>query len=492
MTMTAKRPRRGLRRAAAALIGAAALSAATMVATAFAQTTDPTRGGFQVDERGVMTLAPVLERVTPAVVNIAVAGRRPNSSAWRNPFFGERSPGFNQRPINAGSGVIVDAENGYILTNHHVVDGAEGVVVTLTDRRRFEARVIGGDAGTDIAVLQIDAEGLTAIEYGDSDDIRVGDFAMAIGNAFGLGQTTTYGIISALGRAGVNREGYEDFIQTDASINPGNSGGALITTDGKLIGVNTAIVAPAGGNVGIGFAVPVNMARSVMDQLLEFGTVNRGRLGVLIQDVTPEVARSLDLTEARGAVIVRVEPGSPAEAQGLQAGDVVLALDGEPVDNSGDLRNGVGLLRIGATVVLDILRDGDVRTVSVTIGEAAGWTSGSRKRRVEPQADAAPEPAPGTGGGATVEGSPFAMGAAFGPLEPGAAGYGVVTGVAVTDVARGSPAAGLGLRRGDVIIQANGRSVESVEALEAALASDPNGIALAIYRNGAQVYLFRR
>jgi Do/DeqQ family serine protease len=324
---------------------------------------------------GVLTLAPTLDRVTPAVVNIAVEFRLPEQEnpLLRNPFFRryfdlpEQVP--ERRQLSAGSGVIVDARRGYVMTNHHVVESAADITVTLKDRRVYPARLVGSDPGTDIALLEIDADGLTAADFADSDALRVGDFVMAIGNPFGLGQTVTSGIVSALGRTGLVRGGYEDFIQTDASINPGNSGGALVNSRGELVGINTAILAPTGGNIGIGFAVPSNIARTVMDQLAAFGEVRRGRLGVAVQSVTPDIAQALGLERGVGAIVAAVEPGSAAEEAGLRRGDVIVAVDGETVETSAALRSRIGLLEVGEDVRLTVLRDGDSRTVAAEVGD---------------------------------------------------------------------------------------------------------------------------
>jgi len=441
------------------------------------------------------SLAPLLRGVTPAVVNIAVVGR---TTVTSNPFFDDPLfrrffdfPG-QQRSIprqSAGSGVIIDADEGYVLTNHHVIENADEIVVTLSDRRTFEAELVGSDSETDVALLRIEADELTAIELGDSESLEVGDFVLAIGNPFGLGQTVTSGIVSALGRTGLGivgrndppeqfedrfggsnqpaiQGGYEYFIQTDASINPGNSGGALIDLDGRLVGINTAIVSPAGGNVGIGFAVPISMASSVAGQLLEFGEIQRGRLGILIQDVTPELAEALDLGVDRGAVVTQVEPGSAAERAGLRAGDVITELDGEPVDGSADLRNRVGLVRIGTEVELELIRDGRRETVRASVGGVSGNTS-------------------------SVEGQTIdrLRGAEFSNLDPSHPRYGTITGVLVASVAQGSAAARSGLVTGDIILAVNRRSVSSVEDLSEAILEARSAIALSVLRDNSRLFI---
>jgi Do/DeqQ family serine protease len=323
----------------------------------------------------VPTLAPMLREVTPGVVNIAVRARVPSENPLlSDPFFRRffdipDVPEQPQETSASGSGVVVDARRGYVLTNNHVVAEADTIEVTTKDNQRFRARLIGRDPGTDVAVLQIQGQGLQAVPLGDSERLEVGDYVVAIGNPFGLGQTVTSGIVSALGRGGLRVEGYEDFIQTDASINPGNSGGALVDLRGRLVGINTAILAPSGGNVGIGFAVPINMARAVMEQIIEYGEVRRGRIGIAVQDLTPEIAAAIRVGANGGAVIAQVEPGSPAERAGLKRGDVVVAIDGNEVHSATQVRNHVGLKRIGQPVALTIERDGAKRVLTATIEE---------------------------------------------------------------------------------------------------------------------------
>jgi Do/DeqQ family serine protease len=320
----------------------------------------------------MLSIAPVVSRVTPGVVGISVRGRlREENPLAQDPVF-RRFFGLQQGPIEreteaTGSGVIVDAVQGYVLTNAHVVENASSIEVTTKDNRRLRARLIGRDPDTDIAVLQIPAGGLTAVPMGDSDRLQVGDFVLAIGNPFGLGQTVTSGIISALGRTLGGIENYEDFIQTDASINPGNSGGPLVDLQGRIVGINTAIVAPTGVNVGIGFAVPINVARQVMDQLISYGEIKRGRIGVAIQDLTPDIAQGLGTARTGGAVIARVEPGSPAEHAGLRTNDVVIAVNGVPIHNGAELKNRVVMARIGDEIDLTVARGGVERTVAVRI-----------------------------------------------------------------------------------------------------------------------------
>jgi serine protease Do/serine protease DegQ len=331
------------------------------------------------------TLAPLLQEVTPGVVNIATRGRvrLEQNPLFNDPFFRRffEDPTFRrffelpeQQPLeretqSVGSGVIVNAARGVVLTNHHVIANADEILVTLKDGRQLKGRVLGSDPETDIAVLKVPAERLKAVPLGDSDRLQVGDFVIAIGNPFGLGQTVTLGIVSALGRTGLGIKGYEDFIQTDASINPGNSGGALIDLRGELIGINTAILGPTGGNIGIGFAIPVNMARLVMEQITAYGEVRRGELGIKVQNLTPQLAQGLRLDVSEGALVAEVAEGSAAERAGLQVGDVIVALDGAPLSGVMALRNRIGLLRIGETVRLTVIRKGQTLELEARLQE---------------------------------------------------------------------------------------------------------------------------
>ncbi len=370
---TTKRSRKAFGVALLFLLGAAA------AAPLCAQTPAPSI------KDDVPTLAPLVKQVTPGVVNISTSGkvRIEDSPLLSDPnfrrfledprfrrFFSLPDPQAERETHSIGSGVIVDARGGYVLTNHHVVKDADEILVTLKDRRALKAELIGSDPQTDIAVLRVEAPDLKALPLGDSDQLEVGDYVVAIGNPFGLGQTVTLGIVSALGRSGLRLEAYEDFIQTDAPINPGNSGGALVDLHGQLIGINTAIVAPTGGNVGIGFAIPINMARLAMEQIIEYGEVRRGRLGIVIQDITPDLAKGLRLESLDGALISQVVPGSPAAGAGLEPGDVIRSIDGKEVRGVADLRNEVGLRRIGEEVELQILRRGKKRKATLAIGPA--------------------------------------------------------------------------------------------------------------------------
>ena len=331
------------------------------------------------------SLAPVIKAASPAVVNIATRGtlteRVQGNPLREDPYFRRffNSPeggGVRVRQFqSAGSGVIVDAKNGYIVTNRHVIENASEITVTLLDNRHFQAKVVGSDEGTDIAVLKTSEAHLTEMPLGDSSRLEVGDWVVAIGNPFGLKHTVTAGIVSALGRTGIHPRGYEDFIQTDASINPGNSGGALVNLNGELIGINSAILSKdGGGNIGIGFAIPVNMVKAVMEQLITYGEVKRGIVGIKLRDVPPEAAESLQLVNARGVEISEVAPGSAADHAGIKVGDVVVSMNGVPLESAAQLRNGLALLRVGQSVELRLLRSGAERSVTLTISPPGSLT----------------------------------------------------------------------------------------------------------------------
>ncbi len=427
---------------------------------------------------GMPTLAPLIERVTPAVVNVSVKGKSEKTALdednplLQNPelrrfFQGPNSPFNQQQPqqqakprMSSGSGVIIDAKHGYILTNHHVIDKAAEITVTLKDKREVTAKLLGSDEGTDIALLKIDADNLTELPIGDSNDMKVGDYVVAVGNPFGLTQSVTSGIISAMGRSGLNIEGYEDFIQTDASINPGNSGGALVNLKGELIGINTAIIGPSGGNVGIGFAVPTSMAKGIMAQLVASGSVSRGRIGVSIQNMSPELAKNLGIDQARGALVGGVEKGTPADSAGLKAGDVITGINGGPIDGAAELRNRVGLSPVGTTLELTVLRGGDSKKVKVTIGKSA---EKPQKASFEPQKSTRE----------AVKGAIFSD-----------AGNGRDKGVVVQDVEQGSPAWQAGLRANDVVVGVNRKPVHSADELTAALNGSDRQTALFLKRDG--------
>ncbi len=417
---------------------------------------------------GVPTLAPMLREVMPGVVSIAVRGRVAVelNPLFQDPFFRRFFGIPREREVrSAGSGVIVNAARGYLLTNEHVVKHADTIRVTLRDGRQLDATVVGSDPETDVALLKVRPEALDALPLGDSDTLQVGDFVVAFGNPFGLGHTVTSGIVSALGRSGLGIEGYEEFIQTDASINPGNSGGALVNLNGELIGINTAIVAPAGGNVGIGFAIPINMARSIMQQLIDFGEIRRGLLGVNMQDLTPDLAEALGIARTEGAIITRVAPDGPAGKAGLAAGDIVVGVNGEPVRNVAHLRNVVGLMRAGETIELTLLHDGVLREVAL-----------------EP---AVPPEARVSGEGVKQR----LAGATFGPIRETSPLYGRIEGVAVIKVAPNSAAWRIGLRKDDVVVEVNRKTVGDIDDFKAALESGGNRLVLKIQRGNSQVFI---
>src|ERR1700722_5413452 len=352
-------------RLAAATLAAAAIAGSAVIVSEPANAALPAIA----DAAPLPSLAPMVKRVSPSVVNIATRGTIKEKPGQRNPLLDDPffrrffdvppdSKPHERQFQSAGSGVIVDAKNGYIITNHHVVENASEITITLLDNRSFTAKVVGTDEGADIAVLQAKQPNLVAMPLGDSAHLEVGDFVVAIGNPFGVQHTVTAGIVSALGRSGINPEGYEDFIQTDASINPGNSGGALVNLRGELVGINSAILSGNGGNIGIGFAIPVNMVKGVMDQLIKYGQVKRGILGVSIYPVSPEIAKEYGLVESSGALVTAVAPGSPAEHAGIKTGDIITSINGVMMKRPGEVRNTIGMLRVGDKVDIGLLRDG--------------------------------------------------------------------------------------------------------------------------------------
>nr|WP_317623113.1 DegQ family serine endoprotease [Thiohalomonas denitrificans] len=418
------------------------------------------------------TLAPMIERAVPAVVNIFTRTRilQRQHPLFSDPFFRHffDVPEPRERYAQSlGSGVIIDSENGYVVTNHHVIARAVEIAVNLQDGRTLQAELVGSDPDSDLAVLKVEQDGLTALPFADSDQLRVGDFVVAIGNPFGLGQTVTSGMVSALSRSGLGIEGYEDFIQTDASINPGNSGGALVNLRGELVGINTAILSQSGGNIGIGFAIPINMAREITEQLVEYGEVRRGHLGAQAQDLTPELARAFGLKSQPGAVVTRVEPGSPADKAGLAAGDVVVAVNGRPVRDATDVRNAIGLLRIDQRVSLKVVRNGETRTLEAIIREPA--TAAIEGQKLHPRL----------------------AGAQFGNIPESSRLAGKVEGILVTEVDRSKAAWQAGLRPGDVITQANRQSVTNLRELEKAVKGS-DGLLLNIVRGNGALYLLIR
>ncbi|MBK1709221.1 MULTISPECIES: Do family serine endopeptidase [Marichromatium] len=422
-----------------------------------------------VDGQPLPSLAPMLERVLPAVVNISTvtAIETADHPLLRDPFFRRffDLPRERKRENSSlGSGVIVDARRGLVLTNHHVIDKADQIRVTLQDGRALEASLIGTDPETDIAVLEIPAAGLSALPFAAADTLAVGDFVVAIGNPFGLRQTVTSGIVSGLGRSGLGIEGYENFIQTDASINPGNSGGPLVNLRGELIGINTAILAPGGGNIGIGFAIPVDMARAIMTQLVEHGEMRRGQFGAAVQNIDHALAAALGLEHRAGAVVTRIDPDSAAAAAGLRVGDVILGVNDEPIANASDVRNRFGVLRVGSRVALDIVRDGRALRLNGLIAD--------------PYRDYLP--------GARIDEA--LAGALIGAFDRS----GGVPGLPVGRVEPDSPAWAAGLREGDRILNANGVRIDALQTLARVLRRAGGLYSLSLQRGDELVRLSRR
>ena len=425
----------------------------------------------QVPGQGALpSLAPVLEKVLPAVVSVQVEGTAVQGQKVPDElkkYFGDEMPEQQQaQPFEGlGSGVIIDAAKGYVLTNNHVINQAQKINVQLNDGREFEAKLIGGDDQSDIALLQLqNPSNLTQIAIADSDKLRVGDFVVAVGNPFGLGQTATSGIVSALGRSGLNLEGLENFIQTDASINRGNSGGALLNLNGELIGINTAILAPSGGSVGIGFAIPSNMAQTLSRQLIHFGEIKRGLLGIKGTEMSADIAKAFNLNVQRGAFVSEVLPNSGSAKAGIKSGDVIVSLNDKPLNSFAELRSRIATTEPGAKVKLGILRDGKPQDVEVTLDKS---TSSSASAELI---------------------SPALQGASLsdGQLKDG------TKGINIENVEKGSAAAQAGLRKDDVIIGINRTQVQSIAELRKILETKPSVIALQIIRGNETLYLLLR
>ncbi|MCC4817783.1 serine endoprotease DegQ [Vibrio lentus] len=422
---------------------------------------------LSVGNEQLPSLAPMLEQVTPAVVSIAVEGKQVQRQQIPEQFqffFGPEQT--RERPFRGlGSGVIIDAKKGHIVTNYHVINGADDIKVKLHDGREYDAELIGGDQMSDIALLKLEkAKNLTQIKVADSDKLRVGDFSVAIGNPFGLGQTVTSGIVSALGRSGLNLENFENFIQTDAAINSGNSGGALVNLNGELIGINTAILGPNGGNVGIGFAIPSNMMKNLTEQILDFGEVKRGMLGVQGGEVTSELAEALGYESSKGAFVSQVVPDSAADKAGLKAGDIIVSINGKRIDTFSELRAKVATLGAGKQIELGVIRDGKSKNFDVTLGESTNNKTQAEK------------------------------------LHEGLAGAeltntnesDVATGVKVSSVAQGSPAEAYQLLKDDIIIGVNRQTVKNLAQFRDILEKQPGVLALNIQRGDRTIYLVIR
>lgn len=420
-------------------------------------------------QEAIPSLAPMLEKVLPAVVSVQVEGTARQSQRIPEElkkYFGEDAPDQQAQPFEGlGSGVIIDAAKGYILTNNHVISQADKISVQLNDGREFDAKLIGGDDQSDIALLQVqNPSNLTQIAIADSDKLRVGDFAVAVGNPFGLGQTATSGIVSALGRSGLNLEGLENFIQTDASINRGNSGGALLNLNGELIGINTAILAPGGGSIGIGFAIPSNMAKTLSQQLIQFGEVKRGLLGIKGMEMSADIAKAFKLNVQRGAFVSEVLPNSGSAKAGVKSGDVIVSLNDKPLSSFAELRSRIATTEPGAKVKLGLIREGKPLTVEVTLDKST--SSSASAEQISPALQ-----------GATLS---------DGQLKNG------TKGISVTTVEKSSPAAQAGLHQDDVIVGVNRTRVQSIAEMRKVLESKPAVIALQIIRGNDTLCILLR
>jgi serine protease DegQ len=451
------------------------VSYATLCAAIFASTLTislPTQAAIPVGKDGIPTLAPMLEKTSPAVVSISVEGK--HKIRQRVPdlfryFYGPNAPReqVQEQPFRGlGSGVIIDAEEGYIVTNAHVVENADEILVSMGDGRELEAKKIGEDKGSDIALLQVEPENLVDVKLANSDNIRVGDFVVAIGNPFGIGKTVTSGIVSALGRStnmGINA--YEDYIQTDAAINRGNSGGALVNLKGELVGINTAIVGPNGGNVGIGFAIPANMMKSLVDQIIKYGEVRRGLLGITGQNVDSGLAKAMGLEVNQGAFVREVAEDSAASKGGILPGDIIVEINGKKIESFNELRAKIGSLGAGAEVELGLIRDGEQETVDVTLEDFTARNIVAKD--IHP----------------ALEGATLADGVTENDES----------GVEITELARRSNADRLGLQEGDIIVGVNRKRINNVSDLRRMLDAEDKGvIALNVKRGRSSLYLVIR
>lgn len=433
---------------------------------------------FAAQEQPIPSLAPVLKDIMPAIVNVAVQGYMPDSTPPGATDSDEpedkrasKTPEKGRKFESIGSGVIIDPKNGIIITNDHVIRNANLITITLQDGRRLKARLIGGDSETDLAVLKIDAKNLKSLVIGDSDKLQVGDFAVAIGNPFGLNsfgnsQSATFGIISALKRSDLNIEGVENFIQTDAAINPGNSGGALVNTKGELIGINTAIISPYGGNVGIGFAIPINMVKDVAQQIIKFGSIHRGLMGIFVQHLTPELAQSLGYSEdVQGALVSQVNQNSPAELAGLKAGDIIVQINDTKITQGTQVKTTISLLRVGSTATIKVLRDNKPLTLRAVVTDI-------KKHEQELQSN-----------------NPFLYGLALRAFEQESPPHGNVVGVQVVGASETSAGWRAGLRPGDIIISANKTAVKDIKTLQNLALSKKDQLLVQVLRGPGALYL---
>ena len=424
-----------------------------------------------MDGQELPSLAPMLEEVTPAVVNIATEGRvqvRQNplfDDPFFRRFFNVPNQPAERKTQSLGSGVIVDAGRGLVLTNNHVIANAVQITVTLRDGRHFDAEIVGSDPETDVALIKVPAENLVDVKPADSDELRVGDFVVAIGNPFGLGQTVTSGIVSALSRSGLGIEGYEDFIQTDASINQGNSGGALVNLRGELVGINTAIFSRGGGNIGIGFAIPINLALHITEQLLDKGSVERGFIGVQVQNLNADLAEAFGIKNNKGAIVNSIMPDSPAEESGLQPGDIITSINSKPVKSAADVRNHIGLLPVGEEVMFDVLRGGNKKTLKARVSarNEIKLTEGSLDQRFE--------------------------GMTLGEIPENHPHHDKIKGVFITEIQRGTRAWSAGLRRGDIITSVNHEPIADLQSFLQLVDKVENALLFRVVRGNNAAFL---